>query len=162
MFFAGARRHSDACLAENCAFMFFKHLIFTLRPDRKLPVGAMKTLWGAVATGLLLGFSACQHTPGPSQHEKIAQVYCECTAALGPLNQQAASQVADTTGQTSFYTLLKQIQDEHTKARECLTSVTAQYGKLSPEMFAEIEKIIAQKCPAMSSNPELLRELLGE
>lgn len=81
---------------------------------------------------------------------------------MGPLNQQAAAQAADTTGQTAFYALLKQIQEEHTKARECLTSVTAQYGKLNPEMFAEIEKIIAQKCPSMSSNPELLRELLGK
>lgn len=142
--------------------MFFKHLIFTLRPNQQLHLGTMKMHWSALVTGLVLSFIACQNTPGPSQHEKIAQVYCECTAALGPLNQQAAAQAADTTGQTAFYALLKQIQEEHTKSRECLTSVTAQYGKLSPEMFAEIEKIIAQKCPSMSSNPELLRELLGK
>ncbi len=112
--------------------------------------------------GMLGLLSACNDPIAPSRNEKIAQVYCDCTAALGPLNQKAAAQTADSSEQANFYALLQQIQLENTKAKDCLAAVTAQYGKLTPETFIEIEKILAVKCPAMAANGELLREMLGE
>ena len=109
--------------------------------------------------GLLL---ACNNATEASQNEKIAKVYCDCTAALAPLNQKAATQASDSIGQAAFYALLQQIQQENAKAKECLITITAQYGKLPPDAFADIEKILARQCPAMAANGELLREMLGE
>ena len=111
---------------------------------------------------ILCLLTACKGDPEPSQNEKIARVYCDCTVALAPLNQKAASQVADSSRQAAFYALLQQIQVENAKAKECLSVITAQYGKLTPEAFAEIEKILAVKCPGMAANGELLREMLGQ
>ena len=106
--------------------------------------------------------AACTRDKTATRGEKIARAYCECTASLGPLNQKAATQSDDSTNMESFYILLREMESEHAKAKECLIAVMAHHGKLSGEELAQIEQMIAQKCPLMSGQPELTRELLGQ
>lgn len=106
--------------------------------------------------------SACTTDKTSTRSEKIARAYCECTTSLGPLNQKAATQSEDSTNTASFYALLREMEAEHAKAKECLISVMARHGKLSDEELDLIEQTIAQKCPLMSGQPELTRELLGQ
>lgn len=110
---------------------------------------------------LLLGW-ACQSAPEPTRAEKIAGLYCECTAQLAQLNKQAAQAAGDTLAQTNFAGLLQQIETEYNNARDCSRAIIVQYGKLKPEELAEVEKALAKKCTDMTEQRDLLREMLGE
>lgn len=79
----------------------------------------------------------------------MAQAICDCTTPLLDLNKQAA-QAPD---QIDF----EGIQIAFEQARVCIAE-----QRMKPEDLAEVEKALAVKCPALSSEKELWAELLGK
>lgn len=111
---------------------------------------------------VLLVFGACQNTPPVNRFDKIATVYCECTAQLAALNRKAATLAADTLAQAELAGYFQQMQEEYNKAKECAATIVGQYGKLKKTEFPEMEKALANKCPDLTEQRDLLQEMLGE
>jgi hypothetical protein len=110
---------------------------------------------------LILSLSACETSaPKESRIDKMATGFCECTAQLAALNKQAVQLAADTSGNAAA--IFKQMQAEYKTAKDCSASIISQYGKLKKEELATMEKALAGKCAELSSQRDLLREMLGE
>lgn len=125
----------------------------------------LKTLACIVVLGGLFTASACNNQPAapvPSKSEKIATAFCECTAQIGELNQQAEVIYQDSTRQEEFKQLLKVMEAAMESARECTAPLIGQYGRLNAADLNELQKQVDLKCPAMAGQKDLTRELLGE
>lgn len=105
---------------------------------------------------------SCDNPPAETRIDKIAQAFCECTGSLVALNQQTAHLATDTTAQANFQKNLRKIQEEYNHAKECSTTIIGQFGRLKKEEFAEVEKSLQVKCPELSKQRDLLREMIGE
>lgn len=106
----------------------------------------------------LFVFGACD-VPAPTQsrYQKLATAYCECTAQLAVLNQQAES---DQSSNLNNY--FPKMQAEYAKAKECATTIVAQFGHLKPAELDSLSVVLATQCPELADNRDLLQELLGE
>lgn len=120
----------------------------------------MRTLSFLPILTVLVFFMACNNgTPG-DRYDKIATGFCECTSQLAVLNKQYVALANDTTGRAME--ALKQMQVEYAKAKECSAAIIGQFGKLKPEEFDAVQKALAGKCPEMTEQEDLLREMLGD
>ena len=111
---------------------------------------------------ILLFLSSCFSQPEVSRYDRITDLYCECTARLITLNQQAIQQQQDSISQQAFQKNLQEIQEEYTKVRDCSASIIAQLGALQETDYPEIEKRLSLKCPELAQQRDLLQEMLGE
>ena len=100
--------------------------------------------------------------PSMSRTEKIASAYCECTAQLAELNKKVATLAADTAAAKDMRVYFSQIQEEYQRAKDCSATIVGQFGKLKEEDFAGVEKALQGKCPDLTEQRDLLREMLGE
>jgi hypothetical protein len=102
--------------------------------------------------------------PPPSRLDTMAGQYCACTLRLAELNQHlnAEETGVDSIAAHAFQEKLQVIQEEYDKVRDCTTPVISRLGALKQEEIPELEKYIAQKCPAMSAHRTLLLEMLAE
>jgi hypothetical protein len=107
---------------------------------------------------------ACKGTnKSENKVEKIALVYCECTTDLVALNQKMMQSFKDSTIKVDF----QQMQLENQKVQDCLVTVVAKYGKLSPVELNQVKSKVVVNCPNLAQlNPEQLenqlKETLGE
>lgn len=117
-----------------------------------------------LAPAVLVVFSACGNDAPPpmSRTEKIATAYCECTAQLAELNKKIATLAADTAAAKDMRAYFSQIQEEYQRAKDCSATIVGQFGKLKEEDFAGVEKALQSKCPDLTEQRDLLREMLGE
>lgn len=120
----------------------------------------MKTLAFSLLLFALAALAGCMGDTPAERHDKIAAGFCECTAPLIALNKEAASLTNDTMDRAAQ--VFQQLQSEYLKAKECSAAITAQYGKLKPEELDAVQKALAEKCPEMTEQSDLLREMLGE
>lgn len=106
----------------------------------------------------LIVFGACNApAPAENKYQKLATAYCECTTQLALLNRQAeADQPSNLNGYFS------KMQTEYAKAKECATTIVAQFGHLKPAELDSLSVVLATKCPELADNRDLLQELLGE
>lgn len=107
---------------------------------------------------LLFIFGGCQ-TPAPaeSRYRKLATAYCECTGQLAALNRQA-----DTAQSSTLNAYFQKMQIEYEKAKECATTIVAQFGHLKPAELDTLNTVLATQCPDLADKRDLLQELLGE
>lgn len=108
--------------------------------------------------GLLV--SACE-SPAPSREEKIAGAYCECMTRLVQMNTDMQANVGKDTSAQAI-ALFRALENAYKEAKECSGTLIGQFGKLKPEELPAIEKILAQKCPELAAQHDLLQEMLGE
>jgi hypothetical protein len=104
--------------------------------------------------------SACQ-SPPPSREEKIAGAYCECMTRLVQMNKEMQAKVGKDTSEQAI-ALFRALENAYNEAKECSGTLIGQFGKLKPEELPAIEKILAQKCPELAAQHDLLLEMLGE
>jgi len=120
----------------------------------------MRLLFALLTTVLLL---YCCTEPAESRFDKMARAYCECTGKLVELNQKTAALATDTSAQAAFQQNLRLIQDEYKKAQSCNATIVAQFGKLKPAELDSLKTILSTgNCPALSTQGDLLKEMLGE
>lgn len=123
------------------------HLAFFKTASMRLPVFLS-----------FFAITACQNQAPESRFDKMAVAYCDCTAQLVSLNKKSETMTSDTSLSIDFQAL----QAEYEKAKECAATLSIRFGKLKPQEMAEMEKSLALKCPDLSTQKDLLRELLGE
>lgn len=114
---------------------------------------------------LLLLLCACSsgETAAPSRHEKIAGAFCECTANLAALNHQAQPMSKPTPEQEAeMLQLIRTIQEEYERAKECAASLVAQYGKQNAADLDLIRKAMEKYATHLREQQDLLPELLGQ
>ncbi len=104
--------------------------------------------------------NACQ-SPPPSREEKIAGAYCECMTRLVQMNKDMQEKVEKDTSEQAI-ALFRALEDAYQEAKECSGTLIGQFGKLKPEELPAIEKMLAQKCPELAAQHDLLQEMLGE
>ena len=92
-----------------------------------------------------------------SRYQKLATAYCECTVQLAALNQQA-----DTANPARLSAYFQQMQVEYDKARECATTIVAEFGHLKTAELDSLNNALIIRCPAVANKRDLLQELLGE
>ncbi|MGI9160310.1 MAG: hypothetical protein ACR2K1_11230 [Saprospiraceae bacterium] len=109
---------------------------------------------------VVLFISACQ-SPPPGREEKIAAAYCECMTRLVQMNKEMQSNVGKDTSEQAI-ALFRALENAYNEAKECSGTLIGQFGKLKPEELPAIEKILAQKCPELAAQHDLLQEMLGE
>lgn len=151
----------------NTQFLNFRFPNFQF-PNPQLPCFAktdmdfLKNTGFAVVASVL--FAACGNDAQPpvSRTEKIASAYCECTAQLAELNKKVAMLAADTAAAKDMRAYFSQIQEEYQRAKDCSATIVGQFGKLKEEDFAGVEKALQGKCPDLTEQRDLLREMLGE
>lgn len=116
----------------------------------------------ALAAALAL-LEACGSGENPQavRAEKIATAYCECTAQLAALNKEVATLAADTVaGGRDLRPYFLQMQTEYQRAKDCSAAIIGQFGKLTEEDFPGVEKALQTKCPDLTEQRDLLREML--
>ena len=105
----------------------------------------------------------CCTEPAESRFDKMARAYCECTGKLVELNQKTAKLATDTSAQAAFQENLRLIQEEYKKAQSCNATIVAQFGKLKPAELDSLKIILSTgNCPDLSTESDLLKEMLGE
>lgn len=99
---------------------------------------------------LLLG--ACQPPTPEGRFAQLSKGCCECTAQLLELNRQAAQapEKAD----------FRALEVEYQRTKECIGTVTNNLGKIKAEDLPQLEKQLQATCPSLSSQRELLQELV--
>jgi hypothetical protein len=112
------------------------------------------------ATAACLFLLACNTPPPVNRFDKMAEGFCECTAQLAALNQQAVKLAEDTTGKAAV--IFHQMQEEYGKAKDCSASIVSQFGKLKKEEMPQMIKALSGKCPDLATQGDLLQEMLGE
>lgn len=125
-------------------------------------MGLYPRIWlftGALSAVLV---AACDSTVGGTateqgRFEKIASGYCECTAQLARLNQQA-----DTAARDQMGVYFKKMQAEYLKVKDCMASIIGQFGHLKAPELDTVNTLLKTRCPELADKREQLQELLGE
>lgn len=95
--------------------------------------------------------------PPQNRFEKISTAYCECTARLVTLNQEA-----EAAGEAHLNEYFQKMQTEYSRAKECAATIIGQFGHLNAAELDSVNLLVQVKCPDLADKPELLQELLGE
>lgn len=99
---------------------------------------------------LAVTFCSCgEPIPIESRSEKLAKSLCDCTAQLITLNEAAQN--------TPDSLAFRNIATAFEKTKDCVSGL-----EIKPEDRAGIESVMDKKCPKLSSQKELLIELLGQ
>lgn len=138
----------------------------------------MKTALPALLFLALLGCAE----PASKRYEKMAAGWCDCTAPLVELNEQAQkmmseplanptehsdpkmSEMADSVGgkQAALAQIFRKMEAAEKAANACSTILKDKYGAVKKEEWAEAEPFFWKKCPKMVGQGEKLRGMLGE
>ena len=118
----------------------------------------MKIFYWVSAAFVLLACNACVDSKAPkSRFEKISTAYCECTAQLAVLNQQA--QTADPAQLNDYF---QKMEAEFKKTKECAATIIGQFGHLKAAELDSVNLLLKAQCPDLADKREQLQELLGE
>ena len=118
----------------------------------------LTTFFRFACLGFFLFVVGCvETTDTQNRFDKISTAYCECTARLVALNQEA-----DTAGEARLNIYFKKMQEEYIKAKECTATIIGQFGQLKPEELDSVNLLLSTKCPDLQDQRDLLQELLGE
>lgn len=96
-------------------------------------------------------------TSEKSRYTKLATGYCECTAQLAALNQEANA--ADGANLNAVF---QKMQAEYTRTKECAATLVAQFGHLNDAELDSLNQLLLTQCPAVANKRDLLQEMLGE
>ncbi len=100
---------------------------------------------------------SCNETPNADRFYVIANAYCECTAELARLNQEA-----DTIQRSRLPQHFKKIEAAYEQTRECMAIVIGQYGLLKETELDTLRALLLQRCPLQAQQRDLLQEILGQ
>jgi hypothetical protein len=106
---------------------------------------------------LLAAWGCVDNTTPKGRYEKISTAYCECTAKLAVLNEQAQQ-----AGPDKLNSFFQQMQIEYGKAKECTATIIGQFGHLKAAELDSVNILLKTKCPNLADKREQLQELLGE
>lgn len=121
-------------------------------------MNSMIKLYLLAAAAFVLAGPACAPDKPADKYASIADAYCECTGKLADMNRQMAVQANDSTAVLN----LQAIEAEFLNVQSCASSLVARYGKLNTEEQKTVLTHVATRCPDLGTQPELLRELLGQ
>jgi hypothetical protein len=104
-------------------------------------------------------FVACKNDPPVNtQAQRIANAFCECSTQLVQMNQKAERMRADTLPLN-----LEELSLEYEKVKDCAGTIIGQNGgKLKPDLMAQVQKNLLEKCPDVAKQSDLIREMLAE
>ncbi len=110
------------------------------------------------AAAFVLAWPACTPDKPTDKYVLIADAYCGCTAKLAEMNRMVAVQASD----SSAVLNLQAIESEFLNAQSCASTLIGRYGKLNTAEQKTVLNYVATRCPDLGTQPELLRELLGQ
>ncbi|MCC7246441.1 MAG: hypothetical protein IT269_12230 [Saprospiraceae bacterium] len=104
-----------------------------------------------------------QKTPPASPRAaQIANAFCQCTARLAVLNEEAKAIQKDTTAVARFEEQLRTIEQEYSRAQECAGRLRERFGQINAEDLKQIDQELSRTCTKLENRTDLLHELLGQ
>ena len=117
--------------------------------------------------GLLffLAINACIEPP-EVRYEKMAAGWCDCTAPMVELNEQAQKLMADrdtsAAHQLKIAEIFRKMEEAEIGATSCSTILRDKYGAVKTDEWLAAEPFFWKKCPKMLGQVEKLHGMLGE
>lgn len=103
-----------------------------------------------------------QTPPASPRVAQISNAFCQCTARLAVLNEEAKAIQKDTTAVARFEEQLRTIEQEYSRAQECAGRLRERFGQINAEELKQIDQELSRICTKLENRTDLLHELLGQ